>query len=387
MREKSRGFHRNLFGSGRHEACPHVRMPIRSALVTICLSLLAFSGVQAQSTSAELNAAGWKLLERGESARAAKVFAEALGLEPDNPVLLFGAGAAAHVGGRPKDAMVHLRRALEHSPTFTEASQLFGEIAYAEGDVALAIATYEKALKHAPADPHLTKRLAAWRADADVHRNFEERRFDRFRVMFQGQADASLAAHATDTLNNAFWQIGGKLGVHPSDTVVVMLYTERQFRDITQAPEWAGGVYDGRIRVPAAGAARSLQSFERVLVHELVHAMIATAAPRGVPAWLHEGLAQYFEGDDPQDARARLRAAGRARIIPLASLEDSFSRLNAAQAQVAYDESLVAVDVIMQRPAFNWSSLFRALAEHDRTEQTFDSFALSYSDLEAQFGR
>jgi tetratricopeptide (TPR) repeat protein len=362
-------------------------MSMRPALVALCLSLVATSVLQAQSTAVELNDTGWKMLERGDSARAAKLFADALALEPDDPVLLFGAGTAAHLNGRPKDATAHLRRALEYNPKLTPASLLFGEIAYAEGDVALAITTYEKALTYAPADPHLTKRLAAWRTDADVHRDFEERRFDRFRVMFQGHADASLAAQATEMLNAAFWQIGAKLGAYPSETVVVMLYTERQFRDITQAPEWAGGVYDGRIRVPAAGATRSLQSFERVLIHELAHAMIANAAPRGVPAWLHEGLAQHFEGDDPQAARGRLRAAGRDRIIPLKSLEGSFSRLGAVQAQVAYDESLVAVDVIMQRPAFNWSSLFRALAEHDRTEQIFDSFALSYSDLEAQFGR
>jgi len=166
-----------------------------------------------------------------------------------------------------------------------------------------------------------------------------------------------------------------------------MLYTDKQFRDITRAPEWSGGVYDGRIRVPAAGASRSLDSFEQVLTHELVHAMIANTAPRGVPAWLHEGLAQYFVGDDPQAARVRLRATGRDRLIPLVHLEGSFGRFNAAQAQVAYDESLVAVDIIMQRTAFNWPSLFRALAEHDRTAQIFDSFALSYSDFEAQFGR
>jgi tetratricopeptide (TPR) repeat protein len=359
---------------------------MRSALVILCVSLAA-SPVQAQSTVVELNDAGWKMLERGETARAAKLFAEALAEQPDEPVLLFGAGTAAHLAGRPKDAAAHLRRALERNPRLTPASILFGEIAYAEGDVALAIATYEKALKHAPTEPHLVERLAAWRIEADVHSGFEERRFDRFRVMFQGQADAALAAQATEMLNAAFWEIGAKLGAYPSESVVVMLYTEKQFRDITQAPEWAGGVYDGRIRVPAAGATQSPESFERVLVHELVHAMIANAARRGVPVWLHEGLAQYFEGDDPQAARFRLRAAGRARMIPLAALENSFGRLAGAQVQIAYDESLVAVDVIMQRPAFNWSSLFRALAEHDRTAQIFDSFALSYADLEAQFGR
>src|SRR6185436_13331195 len=110
-------------------------------------------------------------------------------------------------------------------------------------------------------------------------------------------------------------------------------------------PTWAGGIYDGRIRVPAAGAVQSPQLFQRVLVHELAHAMIAKAAPRGVPTWLHEGLAQYFEGEDPQAARRRLRAVGRDRLLPLANLESGFSGLGAAQAQIAYDESLVAVDV------------------------------------------
>ena len=359
----------------------------RSALRAFCLSLVIATATEAQSTVDELNDAGWKMLERRDGARAAQLFTEALAQEPDDPVLLFGAGTAAHLVGRPKDATAFLRRALALNPKLTPASLLFGEIAYAEGDVALAITTYENALKYAPQDPHVTTRLSAWRADAEVHRDFEERRFDRFRVMFQGHADQALAAQTTELLNAAFWRIGEKLGAYPADSVVVMLYTERQFRDITQAPEWAGGVYDGRIRIPAAGATRSLQTFERVLTHELVHAMISNAAPRGVPAWLHEGLAQYFEGDDPGAARDRLKTAGRDRMIPLRSLEDGFSRLGAAQAQLAYDESLVAVDVIMQRPAFNWPSLFRALAEHDRTEQTFESFALSYSDFEAQFAR
>jgi hypothetical protein len=362
-------------------------MSMRFAVVTLCASLVGSSVLQAQSTVVELNDAGWKMLERGEGPRAARLFAEALALEPDNPVLLFGAGTAAHLAGRPNDATTHLRRALEHNPTLTAASLLFGEIAYAEGDVALAITTYEKALQYAPDNPHLTKRLASWRTDADVHRDFEERRFDRFRVMFQGRADEALAAQATEMLNAAFWRIGAKLGAYPSDSVVVMLYTERQFRDITQAPEWAGGVYDGRIRVPAAGATRSLQSFERVLTHELVHAMIANAAPRGVPAWLHEGLAQHFEGDDPQAARRRLQATGRGGMIPLRSLEGSFGRLGAAGAQVAYDESLVAADVILQRPGFSWTRLFRALSENDRTEHTLESFGISYSDLEAEFWR
>jgi hypothetical protein len=347
--------------------------------------MLVASSVGAQSSVLELNDAGWKAIEQGDGMRAARLFREALAERPDDPVLLFGAGAAAHLDGRPKDAIAGLQRAVEVNPKLTPAALLLGEIAYAEGDVAQAISVYEKALEHAPGNADLTSRLAAWRADAEVHRGFEERRYDRFRVMFQGRADESLAAQATEMLNARFWKIGQALGAYPSDAVVVMLYTERQFRDITQAPEWSGGLYDGRIRVPASGAAQSPQAFERVLVHELVHAMVAGMAPRGVPSWLHEGLAQHFEGDDVGEARRRLQAGGR--MIPLRHLEGSFTHLSAADARVAYDESLVAVEAILQRPGFNWSRLFRALMESNRTEYTFDTFGLRYSDLEAEFAR
>jgi tetratricopeptide (TPR) repeat protein len=329
-----------------------------------------------------LNDQGWKVLQSGDADRAARLFAEALDLQPDEPVLLFGAGAAAHLQGRSKDATTRLRRALELAPDLTQASMLLGQIEYGNGEVSKAIAIYENALTHAPNDPFLTSKLTAWRADADVNRGFQERRVDRFRVMFQGHADKALAARTTELLESAFWRIGKGLGAYPSDSVIVMLYTEKQFRDVTQAPEWSGGLYDGRIRVPAAGAAQSPQLFERVLVHELTHAMIASLAPRGIPAWMHEGLAQYFEGDDPAAAQRRLNAVGV--VIPLRYLEASFGRLTAEQAVVAYDQSLVVVDHILQRQRVDWNSLFAALSVTSRIEYTLDNFGLRYSELETE---
>ena len=363
-----------------------VRLPAVAVLsavtrtVALCLVLLAPAVSLAQSAR-ELNDTAWKLLQGGDAARASKLFAEALAKEPDQPALLLGAGVAAHMLGRSKEATTPLRRALDLDPRLTPASILLGQIAYADGDVTNAIKIYEKALTYAPNEPHLTTKLKAWRADVDASTGFIERRFDRFRVMFQGHADKALAARATEILESAFWRIGKALGAYPSEPVVVMLYTEQQFRDVTQAPAWAGGIYDGRIRVPGAGAAQRPQLFERVLVHELAHAMIAMLAPRGVPTWLHEGLAQHFEGDDVAAARRRVQTVG---VIPLQYLEGSFSRLTAAQAILAYDESLVVVENLFQRPGMDWNALFRALGESDRIEYTFDNFGLRYSSLEAE---
>jgi len=271
------------------------------------------------------------------------------------------------------------------NPRFTPASLLLGEIVYREGDLDQAIKTYETALTFAPGNQDLTARLRTWREEAVVHSTLTERRQDRFRVMFEGRTDAVVAARTTDALNTAFWRIGQTLGAYPSNSIAVILYTEKQFRDITRAPEWSDGLYDGRIRIPVAGAARAPALFESVLVHELTHAIVTSIAPRGVPAWLHEGLAQYFEGADAQAARRRLQAHGRR--IPLDQLEQGFSRLTPAGAIVAYDESLVAVKAIIDRPNLSWTQLLYALANGDRPAETLRGFGVTYADLEASFGR
>jgi tetratricopeptide (TPR) repeat protein len=341
--------------------------------------------LRAQSSVADLNDVGWKRIDAGDPTGAARVFAEALASRPDEPVLLFGAGVSAHLLNRPSEAKSKLQRTLEVNPRFTPASLLLGVLLYRDGDLDQAIKAYEAALTFAPGNREITARLQEWRQEADVHSTFIERRDDRFRVMFEGRTDAAMAARATEFLSAAFWRIGKELQAYPSDSIQVILYTEKQFRDITRAPEWSGGLYDGRIRVPVGGATRAPAAFERVLSHELTHAMLTAIAPRGIPTWLHEGLAQHFEGADAQAARRRLQALGR--WIPLDQLEGSFTGLTTAGAVVAYDESLVAVNALMERPTFSWTQLLYACGDSAKPGETLRAFGIDYANLEKLFAR
>jgi tetratricopeptide (TPR) repeat protein len=358
-------------------------MILRCCCVALCIFVFGLAPLHAQSTVPELNEAGWKLIDSGEPARAARLFGEALVLRPDEPVLLFGAGVSAHLLDQQSEAKVKLRRVLELNPRFTPAAQLLGEILYREGDLDQAIKTYEKAQTVAPGNRDLTARLQKWRQEADVHGTLIERQQGRFSVMFEGRTDAVLAARAIEILNAAFPRIGRELRASPPASISVILYTEKQFQDITRAPGWSGGLYDGRIRIPVAGAARSPALFESVLVHELTHAMIAQMATHGVPTWLHEGLAQHLSGSDALAARRRLQAS-RLRI-PLDQLEAGFEDLPTAAAVVAYDESLVAVHAMAARSTVNWAQLLYALADGDNPAGTLRSFGVTYKDLEATF--
>jgi hypothetical protein len=283
----------------------------------------------------------WEALNAGRVAEAERLFDEALKAAPGQPALLVGLAAAAHLGGRADVARIHLVNALDRDPRFMPASLMLGQVLYSAGDIAGAIETYENALRYAPDHPQLTKKLERWRQEASLHERFDQRFGAHFTVLFEGPAEAALAAGAVEILEKAYWKIGAALYSYPPDVITVVLYTREQFRDVTQSPAWAGGAFDGRIRVPVQGALQNLAEFERVLTHELTHAFVRSIAGNSVPQWMDEGLAMYFEGSDRSRRVAQLKSAPER--LPLARLEDSFGGFDDTRARIAYAESGVAV--------------------------------------------
>ena len=357
---------------------------VRVAAALILLFFAAAYG-QAQPATATLEA-GFAALQRGDADAAARVFRGALVDHPKDPSVLYGAGYAAYLQGRDEEARDLLKRAIDIEPRLLQAAMLLGEIASRIGDLDLAIKTYEHVLALAPANTAVRARLDSWRSEARVQNRFEAYKDDRFTIMFDGPAQQPLAARATTTLGAAFWRISATLGSTPASPITVIFYTQQQFRDITGAPEWAAGGFDGQIRLPLAGAATNLADFDRVLIHELTHAMVQKIAARNVPAWLHEGLALHFEGHDAAGAGRRL---ARARLmVPLRALEEGFSRLDVKQGAVAYDESAVAADALLARIGpQGLATLLADLDGGETVDRAVERFGFTLAAFEAELAK
>ena len=262
---------------------------------------------QPQSVAA-LQALAAAQIALGDSARARETIVEALALEPGSPLSL----------------------------------ELLGDALVEAGDFAGAREQYRLAAEAAP-QPRVHKKLEALGPVAASVSSA------RFRIRFDGAADEPLGMAVLNVLDQAWEDHELRLGFAPDLPVTVVLQTAKAFQDTTRAPGWAAAWNDGTIRVPVMGLDRPTASLVRVLRHEVAHSFVASRTGANCPTWFQEGLAQWLEGGDPGREDATLAGLARGAPLPhLDALEQPFTDLPEAQAQVAYAESLSAVAYILK---------------------------------------
>jgi tetratricopeptide (TPR) repeat protein len=356
-----------------------------SALTAVVVALaLAPAVAHAQRIARPVDAIaaqGDQAFEEKRFGDALEAFTKAVTLAPEDASLWFGKGLAAFVLGQSDVAEASVTRALKLNPKFIQASVLLGELQYQDGRVAEAVATYEAALTYAPGDRGLTSRVDHWRRDSRFSQHLYTSRGVHFRVLFEGPADDAMARRAVEYLESAYLRVSTVLSVYPSSSITVVLYTLQQFQDITRAPAWAGGLYDGQIRVAVKGALNHPEDLERLLVHEFVHALVAQVGGRNVPFWLNEGLATCLEPGGTEWAASVLERTSSQPALD--RLHGSFEELNPSDVPTAYAKSTLAVKRLLDmRGAAAVITLLRDLRRGTRFETAFHQrLAMRYEDF------
>lgn len=105
-------------------------------------------------------------------------------------------------------------------------------------------------IKH---DPELASLFSKLKREHAVQDNFVKAENIHFRISFDGHEHGSIRNTVLRMLEDAYRNVGLKLNYYPSETVTVILYSDRDFFDVTHAPSWAGGLFDGKIRIPVKG--------------------------------------------------------------------------------------------------------------------------------------
>jgi hypothetical protein len=140
-------------------------------------------------------------------------------------------------------------------------------------------------------------------------------------------------------LTDAYDTIGHDLGVYPARTVNVKIYTQEDFFQVAKLPEWAIGIFDGKMRLRADEVQSAPALVRDLLFHEYTHAVLAMNVKQEVPAWFHEGIAQLMEPQFKENSREQeqVRVALARHQIGFEQLENSFKDIaNKGEAENAY---------------------------------------------------
>ena len=216
-----------------------------------------------------------------------------------------------------------------------------------------------------------------------VEEGFRDKESFHFLVKYEGAGIGDVGHLISAILEEAYHKVGSDLGYYPEDRVTAILYTDKQFRDVTRSPSWAGGIYDGKIRLPAGGLTRRTDDLVRVVYHEYTHALVHRITGGNCPTWLNEGIAQYEEGEAAVK-RAETVIRRRGRLVPLRYIEGPFLGMDSSTVSDAYAMSLLAVDYIVREYSTSYvRSILDALGEGNRGEAAFQSVLyITYEDIE-----
>lgn len=301
----------------------------------------------------------------GGTAAALKAYQTASTMDPQNTVSLLNLTHAYWeqrdrrmtqqflqdvIARAPNDPFPHIAMAdlLQETDQLTEAGKHLAQ-----------------ASARAKQDPNVQSYLEAVKAKvlrtAATEQKFSSQATEHFVVKYDGEEDHTTWMVVLDILEDAYREIGQKLGYLPTKPIYVILHTRDTFQSATGSPAWADGLYDGslgRIQIPTQGALTDKDWLTRVLRHEFVHALLHErmgARPGVLPTWLNEGLAMQLAGDPWPDIDEVLKqnATGEVQLIPLNRLEGGWGMLPAQVATVAYLEGNSATHYLIDRFGMN----------------------------------
>jgi hypothetical protein len=305
--------------------------------------------------------AGRHEFDRGDREMARRYLERALGFSPDNAVILANYAALLVQLGRAREAINYAQHAVQSSPSSPDCYNVLGYSYFAADRTRDAISAWERSLE-LRSDPRVEQYLDRARRELAAEANFSEHETGRFILHYEGSATKdTLRRQIIATLEKDYDELSNQLGISPHESISVVLYTEKAFFDVTQAPAWTGAINDGKLRIPVQGLEFINRDLARVLKHELAHSFINQASAGRCPQWLNEGIAQIAE-DRSLDSRGYLLAQiyKSEAQMPFEALERSFLSLSGARASLAYDQSLAAAVYI--RDTYGMSD-FRRLLE------------------------
>jgi len=305
---------------------------------------------EARAVAAELGQIGRGYLEKGDGGRAVELLEEAYAWDDENGLVLALLTLSYIRRGDFPFARFYLDLAEQRAPRAPpQAYEVLGEVYYSLNRLEDAIAAWEHFQRlggESPATLHRLSRVRQELALASGQRHLET---DRFSLFWDPSIPPAFVEDVADRLATSYREQSAFFGTELPDAQIVVLYGGRSYFSLVSVPDWVSGLFDGKIRVsvdPAGGVTPELSS---VLAHELAHSFIRHASGDRAPGWLHEGVAQWWEGK--RIGRYEIRDDFRRRgPYSLSEMEGNLAgHSDRTAARTNYVEALALIEYVVER--------------------------------------
>jgi len=249
--------------------------------------------------------------------------------------------------GRPEEALRMLEPEIRAHPD-AGLLTMAGVAAWKNQDNRQALEYWRKSLDLAP-NADLEKLYA--RVDREVKNDRSKETLYGMRVVLRYDdvtVPVDTARRMVASVDDTYARVSAELGCTTKERIPTIVQSREAYLKTTGAAEWSGGLFDGRIHMPASAGQQLDAQMQKALAHETVHACLAMLGPW--PAWLHEGMAQRLSGETPRpETHAKLKQLAQDGKLPkLSQLNQGWAGLDAGNAAVAYALALEAVAALYE---------------------------------------
>ena len=321
---------------------------------------------------------GFQLLAAGDFPAAREAFIEGRRYRGEDVRLWQGEGLAWYRQGRYAEAATVFEQAIGYAPDNAALHLLAGQAYYADGRMAEALDALVRA-EELGGGEEVGELLARVRREWRVEEGMAREARGHFVLSIEEGRPSALAGQILDTLEEAYAELGADLAYYPEVKVPVLLYERAAFATMTGSPDWAGALYDGKIRVPLVPGMRMNAAFEALLYHEYAHVAVHFLANRKAPVWLNEGLAELAGRRRHDSPSLHLRLALKEdRLIPWDVLSRSFAELPGAKVPLAYEQSHALVAHLVDR--YGWHTMRELLLRLAAGEEWLTAVSTAWQD-------
>ena len=291
--------------------------------------------------------------QRGDDLpQAIELLSEAVGRDPDNGIALANLILAYLKDESFEFAGFYLDLATQttdRSQPSPDVYRTIGDFYAVRHRLEDAVTAWDYYFRLGGADPAVLARVERTRRELSVTPGQRLLESDHFALYADAVISPEVTAKAEEHLEREY----RRQSIFFADALVgrqtVILYGGRAYFSLVSVPTWVSGIFDGKIRISLEPVEGWTSQLAAVLSHELAHAFVRSASADRAPGWLHEGLAQWWEGR--RITRAEIHDLFRGRSPhTFAEMEGNLARHgDRATSRTSYVQALAVIEYLIDR--------------------------------------